>query len=161
MQTALLAGWVLWSAIVAIAPAQRPVATVLGPKGFLDGDVIVITDVQSTSPRLEQGDTVTVRGRYRLASREDAQLALYVTATESKGVGDVESEQTMQVTDRRGEFELKTTIECRGMLHVTFYDNQSGKGFGGVYFGTPEQMKQIEGWDWAYYRQDDSRREQR
>jgi hypothetical protein len=128
--------------------------TFLGPKAFRDGDVIEITDVIATSPRLEQGDSVTVRGRFRLESHNQAQLALYVTQTEGDGVEEVDRAQTVQVSDPRGEFELKATIKHRGVLHITFYD-QSGQPFGGVYFGTPAQMKQIGDWDLRYYLQDD------
>jgi hypothetical protein len=48
-------------------------------------------------------------------------------------------------------FEVKTTIKHEGALHVTLYDTKSGKPFGGTYFGTPEQMKQIAAWDVGYY----------
>lgn len=161
MNASFLVGWMLWSAFAAMPPSLAPVPTVLGPKGFRDGDVIIITDVQSTSPRLEQGDTVTVRGRFRLKSREDAHLALYLTATEGDGVGKVDPQQTMHINGPRGAFELTTTIENRGVLHVTLYDSQTGQGFGGVYFGTADQMKGIEGWDWAYYRSADTQKPRR
>jgi hypothetical protein len=137
----------LWMALAAAPPVQMPTPTVLGPKAFRDGDVIEITDVQATSPRLEQGDRVTVRGRFRLASQQRAQLALYLTQTEGDGVGEVEAAQTMTARGPRGEFELSTTIEHRGVLHVTFYDEESGKPFGGVYFGTERQMDEIADWD--------------
>ncbi len=32
-------------------------------------------------------------------------------------------------------------------LHVTFYSVSDGNGFGGVYFGTAKQMKEIESWN--------------
>jgi hypothetical protein len=156
MNTTFAAVWMLWSAVVAAAPERMPAPTVLGPKAFRDGDVIEITDVQATSSRLEQGDTVIVRGRYRLASQKNAQLALYLTETESGGATEVDPRQTMQVDSLRGEFELTTTIAHRGALHVTYYDNDSGKPFGGVYFGTREQMERIADWDvsdWYLYKE--------
>jgi hypothetical protein len=156
MNATFAAVWTLWSAFAAAAPEQMPAPTVLGPKAFRDGDVIEITDVQATSPRLEQGDTVTVRGRYRLDSQKSAQIALYLTQMESGGPTEVDARQTTQARGLRGEFELTTTIAHRGVLHVTYYDNESGKLFGGVYFGTREQMERIADWDVSewYIRED-------
>ncbi len=57
----------------------------------------------------------------------------------------------MLVPKGLGEFELKITIKHRGALHVTMYDPQSGKPFGGTYFGTVDQMKAIAHWDVNYY----------
>jgi hypothetical protein len=147
MNGTIVAGWMLWSAFATAPPVQMPAPTVLGPKAFRDGDVIEITDVHATSPRLEQGETVTVRGRFRLNSQKEAHLALYLTQTEGDGMEEVDARQTMQAHGLRGEFELTTTIAHRGMLHVTYYDPESGKPFGGVYFGTREQMKEIADWD--------------
>jgi hypothetical protein len=114
MTTAVLAAWMIWSGAATAPPTQSPTATVLGPKAYCDGDVIEIKDVQATSPRLEQGDTVTVRGRYRLASHKDAQLALYLTQTEGNGRSDTEPTQTINVENGSGKFELKMTIKHRG-----------------------------------------------
>jgi hypothetical protein len=147
MNVTFAVAWTLWSAFAATVPERMPAPTVLGPKAFRDGDVIEITDVQATSPRLEQGDTAIVRGRYRLESQKNAHLALFLTQTESGGATEVDPRQTMQVDALRGEFELTTTIAHRGVLHVTFYDNESGKPFGGVYFGTRDQMEQVADWD--------------
>ena len=150
MKTAVLAMWMMGAAVLA-APEQEPTVTMLGPKAFRDGDVIEILDVRATSPKLEQGDSLTVRGRFRLESYDDAQLALYLTQTEGDGVEEVDPDQTICVKKGRGEFELKTTIKHRGALHVTYYHRRTGKPFGGVYFGTRGQMKQIEKWDVGYY----------
>jgi RNA polymerase sigma factor (sigma-70 family) len=129
------------------ADALMPVKTVLGPKAFQDGDGIEITGVRATSARLEQGDSLIVRGRFLLGSRDSAQLCLSVTQHEGDGLG---PSTEMQVKRGKGDFELKATIENRGSLHVTFYD-QAGNPFGGVYFGTEAQMKEIEDWSLDYY----------
>lgn len=154
MKVAMISVLAIWSASMASPPAQMPMATVLGPKAFLDGDVIKITDVQATSSKLEQGDSVTIRGRFRLESHEEAQLALYLTQTEGDGVEEIDSAQIIQIEQGRGEFKLKATIKRRGVLHLTFYNSQTGNPFGGVYFGTAAQMKQIENWDLGYYLRD-------
>jgi hypothetical protein len=154
MKSVLVTGLFLCAPLVAAPPAQKSAETVLGPKAFRDGDVIEITDVRSTSPKLEQGDTVTVRGRVRLASQDEAQLGLYLTQTEGNGVEETDSSQITTVKRGLVEFELKATVKHRGVLHVTLYD-KSGRPFGGVYFGTAAQMKQIESWSVDYYLTDE------
>jgi hypothetical protein len=150
MKKVLVAGLLIAFPVLAAPPARMSAPTVLGPKAFRDGDVIEITDVRATSPKLEQGDSLTVRGRVRLASQDQAHLGLYLTQTEGAGTAETDPSQTMQVKRGRGEFELKATIKHRGALHLTLYDN-SGKPFGGVYFGTAAQMKKIESWSLDYY----------
>ena len=129
------------SLAIADAPLERPVPVELGPKTFRDGDVIQIIDVSSTSPRLEQGDTVTVKGRVRLDSFDEARLCLYLTQTVGDGIE--ESDRHQEVRAKRGlrDFELKITIKHRGYLHITLYGTEDGKPFGIVYFGTAEQMQ--------------------
>ena len=156
MRPFLAIGLLICSPVIAAPPAQMPARTVLGPKAFRDGDVVEITDVQATSPKLEQGDSLTVRGRVRLASQDQAQLCLFLTQTEGDGMEEVDRAQTIQVKRGRGDFELKATIKHRGVLHLTLYD-RSGKPFGGVYFGTAPQMKRIAGWSLDYYLLGDSR----
>jgi hypothetical protein len=144
----------LTSVAHADAPTQRPVTVELGPKAFRDGDVIQITDVTATSPRLEQGDTVTVKGRVRLDSTDRASLDLYLTQTAGDGVEETDASQTAEVERGVSEFELTITIKHRGALHLTLYRSGDGKPIGGVYFGTGEQMEAIAGWDVGYYLQD-------
>jgi len=147
---AFAASGLLCFLVAATPPSQMPTVTVLGPKAFLDGDVVEITDVQATSPKLEQGDTVTVRGRVRLDSHNDARLCLYLTQTEGDGLEETDASQEARVQKGRAEFELKATIKHRGVLHLTLYDRQ-GRSFGGVYFGTNEQMEKIKDWSVKYY----------
>ena len=144
----------LSSVLFATEPAQHPVTVELGPKSYRDGDVIQITNVTSTSPRLEQGDNVTVRGRALLSSHSKANLCLYLTATESAGHGKSDARQSTVVKRGTNEFELTTTIKNRGALHLTFYHPETGKPLGGVYFGTADQMTSIADWDVRYYLKD-------
>jgi hypothetical protein len=145
----LVGGGLLCSLVAATPPRQMPAETVLGPKAFRDGDVVEITDVRATSPRLEQGDSVTVRGRVRLASHDQARLCLYLTQTEGDGHEETDDSQEVEVRKGLVEFELKATIKHRGVLHLTFYD-RAGRPFGGVYFGTKEQMDRIKDWSVDY-----------
>ena len=156
MKTTLACLLVAVLAVVALAaaPRQKSVEVVLGPKAFRDGDVIEITDVTATSAKLEQGDSVTVRGRVRLDSRNAATLSLYLTQTEGDGLEETDASQLKVISSGLTTFELKTTIKHKGALHLSLYDQQTGKGFGGVYFGTAEQMEKIAGWDVGYMRED-------
>jgi len=136
---------------IAAPPQQASVETVLGPKVYRDGDVIEITDVSATSPRLEQGDTVTVQGRVRLDSRARAHLDLYLTRTTGDGIEETDQTQRMTLSEGIRRFNLKITIKHKGVLHLTLYDTKTGRPFGGVYFGTAVQMKQVEHWDLNRY----------
>ena len=147
----VLAAALIASTTFAGGPIQSSVDVMLGPKAYRNGDVIEIIDVHSTSPKLEQGDTVTVTGRVYLKSHHSASLCLYVTATEGDGIGETDPAQKVVVNKGRTEFTLKTTIRDKGVLHVTFYDVKTGKPFGGTYFGTTTQMKSIEKMDVNYY----------
>lgn len=151
MKTAMLLALAITSAAWAAPPAQNSITPVLGPKAFHDGDVIEILDVTATSPRLEPGDSVTVKGRVRLDSRDSAKLCLLLTQTEGDGLEETDASQTLSVSRGLQDFELKITIKHRGMLHLTLYDEDSGKSFGGTYFGTEGQMKSIADWDLSYY----------
>lgn len=141
----------LASASVA-APVMSEVEVVLGPKKFLDGDVIRIDSVRATSERLEQGDTVEVVGRYRLDSSAEATLALYLTQTE--GDGSEETEAGQKVDARRGwkEFKCSITIKHRGVLHLTFYDKSSGSPFGGVYFSAAANEGELQSMSVDHYK---------
>jgi hypothetical protein len=132
-------------------PLQEPIVTKLGPKAYRDGDVIEITNVTSTSPKLEQGDSLTVTGRVRLKSQQTASLCLSVTQTEGDGYDVGDGPESMQVKKGQCDFALKITIKHRGALHITMYDSKKGRPIGGTYFGTAEQMQKIADWNVAYY----------
>ena len=122
-------------------PLQKSVQVRLGAKAFRDGDVIQIDEVQSTSPDLEQGDTVTVKGHYRLDSKKAASLQLLVTQVKGDGLEETDAKQIVKATTGFNPFEVTITVKHKGYLHLTFYDNESGKPFGGTYFGTAKQMR--------------------
>jgi hypothetical protein len=150
MKATLLA-LVMTSAAVAAPPVQDSVSVVLGPKAYRDGDVIEITEVTATSGNLEQGDSITVRGRVRLDSRSSASLNLLVTQTEGDGQEETDPGQSKSVSKGLSAFELKATIKHKGVLHLTLYDIKTGKPFGGTYFGTSQQMNRIGDWNVQYY----------
>ena len=124
--------------------APQRTSFVLGQSKFLAGDRIVIDEVWSTSPKFSVGDKVLVRGHYTLSSRDDATLSLFVTTFEQVSVA-VGKDQTLSVHSGSGSFEVSCEIRNEGTLHVSFYSADSGRPFGGIYFGTKEQMKRIAG----------------
>lgn len=135
----------VFAALVCVAcadSAPQRTSFVLGQFKFLEGDSIVIDEVLSTSPKLSVGDRVVVRGHYRLKHRDEAKLSLFVTTREQVSVA-VVKDQTMAVRQGSGSFELACEIRNEGALHVSFYSVTSGRPFGGVYFGTEEQMQRI------------------
>jgi tetratricopeptide (TPR) repeat protein len=124
----------------------------MGPSFFHQGDSITITDVRASSPKFTVGDTVKVTGRYTLSSKPKALLCLHVTAsTKGDGWEPDDLGQELQVAQGSGEFVLSENIKEPGHLHLTFYDAYSGNPFGGFYFGTDPQMREIADWhvkDW-------------
>jgi hypothetical protein len=143
VKSAILLTLALATQLLGAPPQQESVSVVLGPKAYRDGDAIEITDITCTSANLEQGDSVTVRGRVRLDSQQSANLCLFLTQTESSGHSEIDAGQLKNVTRGITSFELSILVKHRGALHVTLYDATTGKPFGGTYFGTANQMKQL------------------
>lgn len=105
---------------------------------FASGDAITIREVLATSPRMEPGDTVLVRGDYRLQSREKALLLCTLTANAPGCVEITSSSSRQDIVAGTGTFELAYEIKQPGALHVSFYPGgTSGSVFGGVYFAPP------------------------
>ena len=113
----------------------------LASKSFLSGDAIRIDKVFSTSEGLEVGDTVSVIGKYRLDTRKNAKLFLFLTQFEGDGLEEVDPGQRILAKEGWHNFKASITIKHKGYLHLTFYDVDSGKPFGGVYFGTNKQVE--------------------
>ena len=136
-----------------IKVVEESAVTVIQPLSvvgsFRHGDSITITEVKATSPDLKAGEKVIVKGHYTLSSQPKASLSLFMTATKGPGIGPIHPEQQREITKGEGKFELSETLEGDGYLHVTFYSVSDGKGFGGIYFGTAKQMKEIANWDVA------------
>ena len=106
---------------------------------FETGDSITILEVLASSPSLQTGDFVVVKGEYRLQSRENAVIAVNITANESVGPQPVLTTSRKQIAAGTGTFELECDIRYAGSLHVTFYAATSpGNSFGGVYFATAQ-----------------------
>jgi hypothetical protein len=144
----LLVGLCSFTVIACVAHAAQALSEVtvgLGPAEFSGGDLVIIDKVLSTSPALEIGDRVVVRGRYTLASRSAAKLGLSLTRTQTREPVPISPAANKQVTRGSGEFELVYEVRYIGCLHVSLShpDPNDGRGFGTIYFGTREQLARV------------------
>ena len=112
----------------------RPSFVVLSQK-FLPGDSITIVAVSSHPAGLGIGSTVTVRGRYQLQSRPEAQLGFFLTTPGPSAPSPIAPKQMQPVSSGTGFFELEHAALEAGALHISFYPRDRGSSFGGVYFG--------------------------
>ena len=126
-------------------PALMPVQFTTGVNLFKPGDLITITKVQSTSPDMKLGDTVSVEGTYSLASAQNAMVGLSVTFTNSNLVQT--NSIPLRVSGPSGTFTLTTPIEAEGYLNVRIFSERGGTPLGKIYFGTAKQMQEIQHWD--------------
>ena len=147
---AQMLGLLLAACAVCVAEESlKPVSFVLGPTHFNTGDAIIISQVVATSPDFKTGDTITVRGTYRLQSRKEATLALFLThPRQTEDI--VTPAQTMKVRTVEGTFTLTCELKTEGATHVTLY-GANGRPFGGVYFGTEKQMREVAKWLFVDY----------
>jgi hypothetical protein len=103
------------------------IAFEIGNTYFAPGDEIRIERVRGDRPRIEPGGTYRVEGRWRLASRPEAGLALYATN------GTVEGCNSQWVYRGEGRFALAIRLVESGDLHLTYYGDSHA--IGGTYFG--------------------------
>jgi len=100
------------------------------------GDLITITEVRGPSDKLEVGKTYEVRGTYKLASQDKAQLMVHVT-TEGKQPHESHPALTGQkviVEKGEGSFTLRFQMWHEGKPHVSFYPAKGGNSFAATYF---------------------------
>lgn len=119
----------------------------VGATEFHGDDRIVIEEVVSDRGDLSPGATVTVRGRYRLASREVGTLYFGTTTRGQEVEGNVGGRR--EVSRGSGQFELEHRIPAPGYLHVTFYDVESSAPFGGTYFGRGDSLLTAKSWSYS------------
>jgi hypothetical protein len=112
---------------------------------FLPGDSITIQRVRGTSPTVRTGETYCVEGTYTLASRAEADLAVFATTTSAVSVR-TEPSQIVRVQKGTGTFRLVKPMREEGYLHVSFYPAPGGSSYGGVYFGSGKWLLPKEGW---------------
>jgi beta-lactamase regulating signal transducer with metallopeptidase domain len=119
-----------------------------GATRFADGDWIKITEIRGTAPKMEAGNIYWVKGKYKLASHDKANLGASVTArTEEYARSHVLRTQRTTIEKGEGEFSLIFPMYHNGWPHVSFYPaGSAGNSFGGIYFGTGETLLK-KSWD--------------
>ncbi|HKD37072.1 MAG TPA: protein kinase, partial [Pirellulales bacterium] len=141
-----------WTRAAAPAAFKRPDASELshrvpfelGAKLMRDGDRITIEEVRGTADTMKAGNYYEIKGTYRLASRDKATLAAYVTS-ETENVKNAGQSDTPTVTRGEGRFDLLLHMTHEGKPHVSFYPAETREGFAHVYFGTGDSVLK-QGW---------------
>lgn len=106
----------------------------LGKTQFAPGDSITIQTVRGTAGGFRTNETYCVEGTYTLSSRDEAELALFVTTRQDIRTR-IDPRQKLHVKKGTGSFRLIQTMAAEGYPHVSFYPAASGNAFGGIYFG--------------------------
>jgi hypothetical protein len=136
----MLVGLCLTACVASASVELSVVSFVVAKQEFRAGDSIVIDQVLATSPKLEIGAKVVVRGHYLLASAPKASLGLFITHRAPAAADPSSPSQIAPVEKATGSFELSCEITYPGDLHVSFYPASHGESFGGVYFaGAPQK----------------------
>jgi hypothetical protein len=118
----------------------------LGAAEFHGGDLITIKDLRCDRPRIEDGATCRVTGRYVLRSRDRATLLFSVTETAHSEHSSQPDEKTASITVSRGEGQYALVHKMvKGWPHVTFYDAK-GRPVSGVYFGHGDSLLKNKSW---------------
>lgn len=114
----------------------------LGTTYLQHGDSITINEVRGTSDALTAGNMYQVKGTYKLASRDKALLATFVTTSGRQTDTPTPIMRTQKMTVDRGEghFTLLFYMWQDGSPHVSLYPVPSGDSFAGVYFGTKNSV---------------------
>lgn len=136
----------------ATARGDKPVDVVLGEAQFFNGDHIKIRSVESSGTGFEIGATVTVKGTYTLNSLDAADLCFFSTTAVKSGEAPraTPTQDGQRTKARRGkhEFVLSKVIGDDEHPHLSFYNPQTGKPFGGVYFGDRAHVLLKKGWSY-------------
>jgi len=106
----------------------------LDKKDLLNGDSITIDQVLGTSDTFAPGNMYQVKGTYKLASHDRADLAAYVTTKAPSEPTRGMRVQSMSVAKGEGRFTLLFYMWEQGDPHVSFYPAGSGSSFDDVYF---------------------------
>ena len=117
----------------------------IGQSLFREGDSIHIHSMQRTR------ETLVVSCDYELASADEASLALYITASDSRPKP-VDPRQRLLVKKGKGSAVLVHPAPYAGMPHLTF-SSKTGKPFGGIYFGSKEEAAKSKEMRFDYYKE--------
>lgn len=131
---------------------ENPLEIVVGEAQFFNADYVEIEFVTSSGEGFEEGATVTVRGEYTLNSLDSADLCFYLTTSLKPGVKPkatpIQTSQRIKAQRGKHRFTLSQVISEPGNPHITFYDPETGKPFGGVYFGDESNVLMKKSWSY-------------
>ena len=128
--------------------SEAPVPFELGAQDFPGGDRIQIDRVLGDRGAWIAGMPVVVEGHYERRSRPAGVLFFGVTNSGAQGATETTPGQQKLVERGSGTFTLWLTMPPQGWPHITFYDPQAGGPFGGVYFGSGDNV--LHDKTWAY-----------
>ena len=117
----------------------------LGGTWLRDGDNISIEEVHGTSDQIAQGNLYEIRGTYKLASHEKADLAVEVTSADTRHFPSLRP-QYMKVDKGDGHFTVYFYMWTNGNAHMSFYPADGGSSFASVYFGTGQNVLKHASW---------------
>ena len=106
-------------------------------QGFLENDWIEITEILGSSSKIETGQTYTIKGKYKLASHDQAMLHIYATNGQTRSV------QGPVLKRGTGDFTRTFTYQEDGWLHLSFYPAEGGSSFGNLYFAEKGFNQQV------------------
>ncbi|HPF13578.1 MAG: hypothetical protein H6830_06610 [Planctomycetes bacterium] len=118
----------------------------IGGTLFRHEDQITVKELLSTTGKIEASAVLKVRGTYSLQSEPEARLYFGLTTSEEPQATAVPTAASPKVESSRlvaqgsDEFELTYFVEQTGFPHVTFYGSESGRPFGGLYFGSDANL---------------------
>ena len=110
-----------------------------------DGDQITIDEVHGTADQIAKGNLYEIKGSYKLASHEKAQLAVEVTSSDTRHFPSLRP-QYMSVDKGDGHFTVYLYMWTDGNPHMSFYPTDNGSSFASVYFGTGENVLKHASW---------------
>ena len=127
----------IWQQMIETKAAQEKIQPTvksdgIGQANFPRGDSIQITSVERSS------DEMIVRGHYNLVSADRAQLALFITTTNT-ATRPYEPMRRANISKGQGNFTLLRLHVTPGLPHLSLYCTNADTPFAELYFGTKEE----------------------
>ena len=99
-----------------------------GPAEFATGDSITVTALHGSDPIIVPGGSYRVRGRWTLASRDAADLAVWVKDGQCAG------NTSIAIARGSGDFDLTFMVMSKGFPVISLRAPGTGDAFGFAYF---------------------------
>lgn len=127
----------IWQQLIETNAAEQKIqptvkSDYIGQANFPHGDSIQITSVERSA------DEMVVRGHYNLVSADRAQLALFITTTNT-ATTPYEPMRRANISKGTGNFTLMRLHVIPGLPHLNLYCTNADTSFAQLYFGTKEE----------------------